>query len=456
MHRRESAFRRSVTLTVIALATVFAMTATADAARVAPCNGSSELCDRPFDEVTLPGSHNSMSNSEQGWSMPNQTFTIPHQLERGARAMLIDAHYGRPVTVAGKPAVADVAPADYDPAAGHRLYLCHSLCGMGASDLVEVLGQVRVFLEANPREVLLFVVEDGVTPEDFESAVQESGLDEFVYRGPTTEADGWPTLGSMIRENQRVVFLHESNRPSASWYPYAYGGTMQETPYTWPRSNNPDGYTGVQFLTEPAALPSSCVANRGGSSGPLFLMNHWVSGDGIPGSSDNLVPRPELAEVVNTRAALVARARACEEVRGLMPTILAVDFFGTGDVVGAARELNGVQAAPYLEIAKRPKRARVRAGKAAVYRLSLRNLGDAAGRPRVCATPPKRLAKKRCVKTVLGTGKTRVIKLRLKTRGRAKGKGKVRFAVTGAGHRLTAKAPLKVKPKRKPKRRKRR
>lgn len=103
-----------------------------------------------------------------------------------------------------------------------------------------------------------------------------------------------------------------------------------------------------------------------------------------------------MAAIVNTKEALVARARACDTERGLMPTILAVDFFGTGDVPGAARELNGVKAAPYLEFRKRPKRAAVKAGKSAIYRLALANIGDAAGKPKVCAVPPRRLAVKRC------------------------------------------------------------
>ncbi len=442
---------RTVAMTVLTLALAIVATAsTAAANRVAPCNGSSELCSRPFNQVTLPGSHNSMSNAEQNWNMPNQTFTIPHQLERGARAMLIDAHYGKPVNLpGGKTAVADVSQANYNPAAGDRLYLCHASCGMGASDLIETFGQIESFLTANPREVLLFDVEDDVTPEDFEQAVAAGGLDGLIYRGPTTEPDGWPTLGQMIASGQRVVFLHESNRPAASWYPYAYGGTMQETPYQWPRNapNNPENYTGVQFLTDPAALPSSCVAGRGGTTGPLFLMNHWVSGDGIPGSPDGTVPKPGLADIVNTRQALVNRARACESVRGLKPTILAVDFFGTGDVVGAARELNGVKASPYLELRKRPRSTTVKAGRTAIFRLTLANLGDQTARPRICATPPKRLAGRKCAPATVTTGGTRTVTIKLKTRARARGRGPVSFRITGAGERLTAKASLRVKPK---------
>jgi len=446
---------RTLLVAVLTFTAAFAATVASAAgqARVKPCNGSPALCSRPFDQVTLPGSHNSMSNAELGWKMPNQTYSIPHQLERGARAMLIDTHYGRPIVVAGRPGVQDVTPANYNPANEDRMYLCHAGCGMGASDLIEVLRQVRDFLKANPREVLLFDVEDDVKPDDFAAAVDASGLADFVYRGGTA-AGTWLTLAEMIETGQRVVFLHESNRPAASWYPYAYGGTMQETPYSWPAASNPNGYTGVQFLTDPAALPSSCVAFRGGTTGPLFLMNHWVSGDGVPKSGDETTPRPGLAEIVNTKEALVARARACEQERGIRPTILAVDFFGTGDVVGAARELNGVQAAPFLETGSAPRPVTVRAGRTAIFRLRLDNLGDAPAGPKVCATLPKKLGAGSCATVTLAPAGRRTVTVKIRTRSRAKGHGRVTLTVTGAGDRLTVRTSLRVKPK--PKRRHRR
>ena len=48
------------------------------------------------------------------------------------------------------------------------------------------------------------------------------------------------------------------------------------------------------------------------------------------------------AEIVNTREFLLDRARRCQSERGMLPNILAVDFAMTGDVVGAATELNGL------------------------------------------------------------------------------------------------------------------
>ena len=46
-----------------------------------------------------------------------------------------------------------------------------------------MLEGVHDFLVQNPGEVLVFVIEDYVTPADIEAAFRESGLERFVYRG---------------------------------------------------------------------------------------------------------------------------------------------------------------------------------------------------------------------------------------------------------------------------------
>jgi len=54
---------------------------------VARCNGFVELCDRGFEQIAHPTTHNAMSNAEEGWLGPNQNFSITHQLEDGVRAV---------------------------------------------------------------------------------------------------------------------------------------------------------------------------------------------------------------------------------------------------------------------------------------------------------------------------------------------------------------------------------
>ena len=170
------------------------------------CNGDRALCDRRLDEVVFPAAHNSMSAAEfEGWMFPNQELGSVSLLGHGIRALLFDVHYGTPIggrvkteildevasratfeKAIGKEAV-DAAMRIRDrltgPPTGPRAaYLCHGFCELGAVPLSTMLAGVRDFLVENPGEVLVFVIEDYVTPEDVAAAFSESGLDRFVYR----------------------------------------------------------------------------------------------------------------------------------------------------------------------------------------------------------------------------------------------------------------------------------
>ncbi len=404
--------------------------AAAGAVKISPgqiaCNGSSKLCERKLNQVVLPGSHNSMSASELNWNLPNQTFSIPNQLTRGARAMLIDTYYGEEQP-SGQVAIVGKAQGH---AEGAPLYLCHFACQLGASELVPELGKVAGFLRENPNEVLVFINQDAVHPDDFAAAVAEAGLLEFIYTGP---AGPWPTLGEMVSSGQRVLMLAESDSGTVPWYHEAYDGPVRETPYTF--EDDP------ALLTDPAQLNESCRSLRGegaARSDSLFLMNHWVS---------NIAPDIEKAGIVNRKEVLVERARACEQRRGYLPGILAVDFFGTGDVVGAARELNGVESQARLA-SPRIRRAVARAGRVARLSVPVRNGGDAAAASiRVCVTPPRRLARKTACSGVdqLLAGSKATFAFRLATKKRAKGKGNVRIRIRSSAGSYTVKARLKVK-----------
>jgi hypothetical protein len=94
---------------------------------------------------------------------------------------------------------------------------------------------------------------------------------------------------------------------------------MQETPYTFTAIN--------QF---------NCQPNRGSSTDPLLLVNHWLRPDGPPD--------PAEAAKVNSVATLTARMEQCEQARGRLPNILAVDFFAVGDIVKVVDNFNAAVA----------------------------------------------------------------------------------------------------------------
>jgi hypothetical protein len=293
----------------------------ASAAAPKTCNGSSSLCARAFNRVVLPATHNSMSAASLGFQIPNQPVGIPDQLKAGIRGFLIDTHYGRRMP--------DGSVATDDDGKGTQgvrgTYLCHVACQIGATPLTGVLRSMRDFVKKHRGNVLLLDVEDYVTPKDFAKAMRKSGLLKYVYRGST--GPKWPKLSTMIKRRQQVVVLAEHRAsPGLKWLHLDYRGIVQETPYTWDPA---------ALITDPANWQASCSANRGGTIGSLFLMNHWSP------PTPRQQPDPVADAQVNAQDVLVGRARACQTVRGLMPTIVAVDQFTTGGLFAAVKELNG-------------------------------------------------------------------------------------------------------------------
>jgi hypothetical protein len=303
------------------------------------CNGDRSLCGRRLDEVVFPAAHNSMSAAElPGWLFPNQELGSVSLLGRGVRALLFDVHNGVPIGDRVRTELDDelASRAKFEKALGKEgvdaamrirarlqgaptgpraAYLCHGFCELGSTLLVEMLEGVRDFLVAHPGEVLVFVIEDYVPAGDIEAAFRESGLERYVYRGPV--APPFPTLREMIDSDQRVVVFGENVAAGAvPWYHPAFE-TIQETPY--------------RFL---APSEFSCRPNRGGAAAPLFQINHWIE--------TTPTPKPSNAAIVNARAFLLERTRACQKERGKLPNLLAVDFAATGDVVAVAGELNGL------------------------------------------------------------------------------------------------------------------
>src|SRR5688572_10919780 len=160
------------------------------------------------------------------------------------------------------------------------LYLCHGFCELGAYTLVSLLSEIRDFLVSHPDEVLLCVIEDYAAPAEIARAFDESGLTEFVYQGQVQPR--WPTLRELITSDRRVIVFIESGRPGIAWLRPAFE-SIRETPYRFHKTD--------EF---------SCVANRGGDAGSLFLLNHWI--DTTP------TPRPSNAAVVNAFPVLSQRA----------------------------------------------------------------------------------------------------------------------------------------------------
>jgi len=288
----------------------------------------------------FPGAHNAMSNAEAArWMFPHHERGIPNMLRDGIRAFAIDVHYGRPVgdgemiktaldleTVSAEKIASAIGEEGVTIALRIRdrfisgdsgqagTYFCHGYCELGAYPVVPTLREMRDFLVEQPAEVLVLVIEDYVSPEDLAKSFDEAGLTEFVYRGPM--GPPWPTLRELIAGGGRVVVFSESGKPGVPWIHPAFE-SMQETAYTFH-----------------APADFSCKPNRGGTAGSLFQINHWIE--------TTPAPKPKNAELVNAYDALLKRAKDCQRARKMLPNVLLVDFYRSGDLFRVVRTLNGL------------------------------------------------------------------------------------------------------------------
>ena len=207
------------------------------------------------------------------------------------------------------------------PAKGAKAepYLCHGFCELGAVYLDDALRDVNNFLESHPKEVVIIFFGDYVSPKDTADSFTRTGLIDRVY---TREAGApWPTLQEMIDLDRRVLVLseHVGNAPKPEWYIDGWT-VVQDTPYAF------KSIADLQAGT-------SCATNRGTDGAPMFLVNNWVPSQ---------TPSPTVAATVNAYYALLGRVRRCQELRGLFPNIIAVDFAEKGDLMRVVDTINGV------------------------------------------------------------------------------------------------------------------
>ncbi len=318
------------------------------------CNGYAQLCSRRIDQVAFAGTHNAMSAADSpGWFIPNQSRGVARQLDDGIRAFKISTHYGvgRPgdvrtdiaasgekvnrvsekLTNEARGALQRVSGAvGFGKTKGRReVWLCHTLCELGATNALSFFKTVDRFIELNPGTVLIFFDEDYVSEDELENVFEKSGL--YQRLAVLRVGQQMPTLGQLVRARHNVlIFTQEPVSGRKPWNMYGFGGFIQDTPLG-------------------AVKPSqfSCKLNRGTPSSPLLMMNDWA---------DVFPPRHSPNVPLTQRAFIVKRARQCEAERHHVPNLILTDFYDSGDVVGAARAIDGLgdeRPAPIVPVARR-------------------------------------------------------------------------------------------------------
>ena len=220
----------------------------------AACNGYAELCGKRLDEVTFPGTHNSMSAAEEpGWFLPNQRYGITRQLNDGIRALLIDTHYGytrgqgrgfaevitdlqkeqktrqevveelgEDVVARAEALIDSIAFGSTDVPGKSEPFLCHVACELGATRLDTELAAIDDWMQRHPDEFLIIFIEDVVSPEETAAEFERSGLLDYAYV-PDRSAPS-PTLGRLIEEDRRLLIMAERDAGGGKypWYCLLY------------------------------------------------------------------------------------------------------------------------------------------------------------------------------------------------------------------------------------------
>ena len=312
--------------------------ASAAGARSGTCNGSVALCELRLNEAVFAGTHNSFSAADSpGWSISNQRRTIPRQLRDGIRLFLIDPHWGvedargrvrTDFAAEGRDRnrVAKGLPPNVLKAAerlagrlgagdtsGERgVWLCHTVCELGATRMEDSLREIVAFLEDNRGEVVILFIEPYVPPAEIEKVFKRSGLDRYVVALRRDEP--LPTLGALVRRSKRVIVLTEKDADGTiPWYLDGFS-FVQDTPL---------GATKVNQL--------SCKLERGDADSPFLMLNHWA---------DLFPPRLEANVPFHTERAVAGRAHRCARKRGLPVSLIATDHYDQGGFLAAIDTLN--------------------------------------------------------------------------------------------------------------------
>jgi hypothetical protein len=309
------------------------------------CNGYAQLCAKRLDQAVFAGTHNAMSAADSpGWFIANQRHAIARQLDDGLRTFKISTHYGEgkpgnvrtdieaegiranrvseKLTQQARAALQRFSGSvGFGPRKGKReVWLCHTLCELGATNAVAFFSTIRRFLQLNPGNVIVMFDEDYVPESALEAVLKKAGL--FSHLAVLRQGQELPTLGELVRSQRNVlVFTQEPVSGRHPWDMYAFGGFIQDTPLGAVKPK--------QF---------SCKPYRGLARSPLLMMNDWA---------DVFPPRRSPNVPLVKRDFIVQRARQCERERHKLPNLILTDFYDSGDVVGAARVLNGLgQAKP--------------------------------------------------------------------------------------------------------------
>ncbi|KAH8600680.1 PLC-like phosphodiesterase, partial [Bisporella sp. PMI_857] len=285
------------------------------------CNNSPELCNRNYNNITHIGAHDSFAlrDSSTGFSVSgNQFYNATLALSAGIRMLQVQAHVEN-----------------------GTIRLCHTTCSLLDGGTLETfLGNVKVWMDANPNEVvtLLVVNSDDADASDFGQVFASSGISTYGYTPESTSGPiaTWPTLQTLITANTRLITFIASIDYDSS-YPYL----LSEFDFVFETAFGVTDYASFTCeLDRPTSLDSSSAAV---SAGYMGLLNHFKD------TKQAFFDIPDVANITITNSpntttigAAGLHGRTCSNEWGVKPTFILVDFWNVGPSIETADLLNGV------------------------------------------------------------------------------------------------------------------
>ncbi|KAF2264220.1 hypothetical protein CC78DRAFT_250320 [Lojkania enalia] len=282
------------------------------------CNNSPSLCNRPYNNITHLGAHDSpfLRNEQTSFSTSgNQYYDTTTQLDAGVRLLSAQVHH--------------VNNSDGSEA----WHLCHSSCDLlDAGTLTSWLANISAWMDNNPNEVVtvLLVNSDDASAADLGAQFQSSGIDKYAYTPPSVSPpQTWPTLQSLISNGTRLMtFVASLQTPDAN-FPYL----MDEFTYIF--ENEFENEEPTDYSCNPDRPTDLTTPEQAAQSGRMFLMNHFLYSTQLFGIQS---PNASYIETTNAQTGLGSlgtRLSACTSVYAKPPTFVLLDFVTVGPAIAS-------------------------------------------------------------------------------------------------------------------------